>query len=42
MELGGRHKYYDAFCEAMREENIHFVKRGAYDRRLPYLVIPKK
>ena len=42
MELGGLHKYYDSFCEAMREENIHFTEHGAYDRRLPYSVIQKK
>ena len=41
MELGGHHKYYDAFCEAMREENIHFIEHGEHYRQLPYSVIPK-
>lgn len=42
MELNGRHKFYDAFCEAMREENISFVEHGCSGRLLPYSVFPKK
>ncbi len=42
MELNGKHKFYDAFCEAMREENIHFKELGCYERNLPYTVLPKK
>ena len=42
MELNGKHKFYDAFCEAMREENIHFKEYGGYERKLPYSVLPKK
>ncbi|MBR6392612.1 MAG: hypothetical protein IKS12_04930 [Eubacterium sp.] len=42
MELDGKHKFYDAFCEAMREENIHFIEHGCHKRLLPYSVLPKK
>jgi hypothetical protein len=42
MELNGKHKFYDAFCEAMREQNIHFKEHGGYDRMLPHSVLSKK
>ena len=42
MELNGKHKFYDAFCEAMREQNIHFKEYGCYNRMLPYSVLSKK
>ncbi len=42
MELNGKHKFYDAFCEAMREENIHFKGLGSHERNLPYTILPKK
>lgn len=42
MELDGKGKYYNAFCEVMREENIHFIEHGCYDRQLPYSVVKKK
>ena len=42
MELNSRHKFYDAFCEAMREENIHFTEHGGYERKLPFSIYPKK
>lgn len=42
MELNSKHKYYDAFCEAMREENIHFKELGSHKRNLAYTILPKK
>ncbi len=41
MELNSKHKFYDAFCEAMREENIHFKELGSHERNLPYTHLPK-
>lgn len=38
MELSGR-KFYDAFCDSMREENIHFKELGSHNRKLPYVVM---
>ena len=42
MEVGNNHKFYDAFLEAMREENIHYKEDGLYERKLPHTVLPKR
>ncbi len=42
MEMNKNHKFYDAFCEAMREVGIHYREFGGYDRNLAFTVLPKK
>ena len=42
MEVGNNRKFYEAFLEAMREENIHYKEYGVYERKLPHTVLPKK
>ena len=42
MDLDADHKYYNAFCDAMREEGIHFTEHGCFDRMLPHSVLSKK
>ena len=42
MDLSPNNKFYDAFCESMREERIHFTEHGCFERMLPYSVLSKK
>lgn len=42
MEVGNNRKFYDAFLETMREENIHYKEYGKFERKLPHTVLPKK
>ena len=42
MEMNPDHRFYDAFCEAMREVGIEYKEFGGFDRNLAYTVLPKK
>ena len=42
MEMNPDHKFYDAFCETMREVGIQYKEFGGYDRNLAFTVLPKK
>ncbi len=42
MEMNPKNKFYNAFCESMREVGIRYREFGGYDRNMAYSVLPKK